>query len=47
MTNLTLSINEKVLKKARIQALEQGTSLNALVREFFKITPVVHRNSST
>lgn len=36
MTNLTLSIDEKLLKKARIQALEQGTSLNAVVREFLQ-----------
>lgn len=36
MTNLTLSIDEALLKKARIQALEQGTSLNAVVREFLQ-----------
>jgi plasmid stability protein len=34
MANLTLSIDEEVLRRARIKALEQGTSVNALVREF-------------
>ncbi|MDR1635316.1 MAG: hypothetical protein LBS27_10455, partial [Bifidobacteriaceae bacterium] len=33
MTNLTLSIDEPVLRRARIRALEEGTSVNALVRE--------------
>lgn len=36
MTNLTLSIEEEDLRKARITALEQGTSLNAVIREFIK-----------
>ena len=34
MTNLTLTIDETQLRKARIVALEQGTSVNVLVREF-------------
>lgn len=34
MTNLTLSIDEETLKRARIRALEQGTSVNAVVRAF-------------
>ena len=34
MTNLTLTIDEAQLRKARIVALERGTSVNALVREF-------------
>lgn len=33
MTNLTLSIEEELLRRARIKALEEGTSVNALVRE--------------
>lgn len=33
MTNLTLSIDEDLLRRARIKALEDGTSVNALVRE--------------
>lgn len=36
MTNLTLSVDEDTLRKARIKALEQGTSVNALVREYLK-----------
>lgn len=34
MTNLTLVIDEQVLRRARIRAMEQGTSVNALVREY-------------
>ncbi len=34
MTNVTISIDEKDLKKARILALQQGTSLNAVIREY-------------
>lgn len=33
MANLTLSIDDEVLKRARIRALEHGTSVNAVVRE--------------
>ena len=36
MTNVTLSIDEKDLKQARILALQQGTSLNAVIREYLK-----------
>ena len=36
MTNVTISIEEEDLKQARIVALEQGTSLNAAIREFVK-----------
>jgi hypothetical protein len=31
-----LVIDEDVLKRARIRALEQGTSVNALVREYIE-----------
>lgn len=34
MTNLTLTVEEEVLRKARIRALELGTSVNALVRGY-------------
>jgi hypothetical protein len=34
VANLTLTIDEAVLRKARIRALEQGTSVNAVVRDF-------------
>lgn len=36
MANLTLTIDEGVLRRARIRALEQETSVNALVREFIE-----------
>ena len=36
MTNLTLSIDDETLKRARIRALEQGTSVNSVVREFLQ-----------
>jgi hypothetical protein len=34
VSNLTLTIEEEVLRRARIRAIEQGTSVNAIVREF-------------
>ena len=36
MTNVTLSIDEDILKQARILALQQDTSVNAVIREFLK-----------
>jgi len=34
--NLTLTIDKQLLKAARIRALEQGTSVNALVRSYLE-----------
>jgi plasmid stability protein len=34
--NLTITIDDEVLRRARIRALEQGTSVNALLREFLE-----------
>ncbi len=34
MTNLTLVVDENVLRRARIRALERGTSVNAVLRAF-------------
>ena len=34
MANLTLTIEDGVLRRARLRALEQGTSVNALVRDY-------------
>ena len=34
MANLTITVPEEVLKSARRRALEQGTSVNALLREY-------------
>jgi hypothetical protein len=36
MANVTLSIDEDVLRRARIKAIEQNTSVNAVVREFLE-----------
>jgi plasmid stability protein len=36
MVNLTLTMDEEELKRARIRALELGTSVNALVREYLR-----------
>ncbi len=33
MTNLTISLDEKLVKLARIKAIQEGTSLSAKVRE--------------
>lgn len=32
MTNLTITVDETVLRRARIRALELGTSVNAVLR---------------
>lgn len=34
MANLTISIEEEILKRARMRALEEGTSVNALLRNY-------------
>ena len=34
MSNLTLAIDDDLLQRARIRALRNGTSVNALVREY-------------
>ena len=36
MANLTITVPEDVLKSARRRALEQGTSVNALLREYLR-----------
>jgi hypothetical protein len=36
MANLTLSVDAEILRRARIRALEQGTSVNALVRDYLE-----------
>jgi Family of unknown function (DUF6364) len=36
MANLTLSIDDDVLRRARIRALERGTNVNKLVREYLE-----------
>lgn len=34
MTNVTITVNRDTLRRARTKALEQGTSVNAVLREF-------------
>ncbi|MDH5739386.1 MAG: hypothetical protein OEY77_03570 [Nitrospira sp.] len=34
MANLTIVIEESTLKRARIRALEEGTSVNAILRDY-------------
>ena len=36
MASLTLTIDDEVLKKARAHAVERGTSVNALVRDYIE-----------
>lgn len=36
MTNLTISVDEEVLKRARIRALEENTSVNAVLGDYLK-----------
>jgi plasmid stability protein len=36
MANLTLSIDDELLKRARMRALERDTSVNALVRDYLE-----------
>lgn len=36
MANLTLAIDDDVLRRARIRALERGQSVNALVRAYLE-----------
>ena len=36
MANLTITVDESALKRARIRALEEGTSVNALLRDFLE-----------
>lgn len=36
MANLTVTVDERVLRRARIKALEQGTSVNKLVSDYLE-----------
>ena len=36
MANVTLSIDEELLRRARMRALELGTTVNALVRAYLE-----------
>jgi plasmid stability protein len=34
--NLTITVDDEILRRARIRALSQGTSVNAILREFLE-----------
>ncbi len=36
MANLTITIDDHLLKRARLRALERGTSINALLRDYLE-----------
>lgn len=36
MANVTITLEEETLRRARIHALEEGTSLNAIVRAYLE-----------
>jgi plasmid stability protein len=36
MTNLTISLDEEVIREARVRAIREGTSVSAKVREFLQ-----------
>jgi len=37
MANLTITIDDELLKRARLRALERNTSVNALLREYLEV----------
>ena len=36
MANLTITVDEETVKRARIRALEEGTSVNAILRSYLE-----------
>ena len=36
MANLTITVDQELLKRARIKAIEQGTSVNAVLRRYLE-----------
>lgn len=36
MANLTITVDDQLLRRARIRAVETGTSVNAVLREFLE-----------
>lgn len=36
MTNLTIAMDEQLIKQARVRAIQEGTSVSAKVREFLQ-----------
>lgn len=46
MANLTITIDEATLKKARIRALEQNTSVNRILSQYLEVYAGVSRDQS-
>ena len=36
MSNLTISVDDELIKRARVRAIQQGTSVSARIREFLQ-----------
>ena len=36
MANLTITVPDDILRRARVRALEQGTSVNGILREYLE-----------
>ena len=46
MANLTIVVPDEVLKKARVRAVDEGTSVNAVVREYLETYAGVRRRQT-
>jgi len=46
MSNLTISTDREVLKEARLRAVREGTSVNAVLRDFMESYAGVHGERS-
>ena len=47
MTNLTISLDENIIRQARIRAIGEGTSVSAKVREFLAKYAQTDENNTT
>ena len=36
MANMTIAVDKELLKRARVKAIEEGTSVNAVLREYLE-----------
>lgn len=45
MANLTITVGDDVLRRARIRALDRGTSVNQLLREYLEAVAGTQRQS--
>jgi plasmid stability protein len=47
MANLTIAIDEDLLQRARMRALQQGTSVNAVLRQYLEAWTDDNRSRQT